>query len=187
MSSLAALWERIEAWYAAQDASELLNPGADEAEIAAAEKELGLSFPPDLRESLLRHDGSADGGWPRGELLSLERIAQERSVWMELLQDGTFDPNSDHNADSDALQAGWWHAGWIPLDTDGGGNSAVVDTAPGPDGQAGQIVDMDHEAGPSGPDYVSLQEYLAAVADELETGEYVVSDDMVMARDEADE
>ncbi|MEU8504415.1 SMI1/KNR4 family protein [Streptomyces brevispora] len=52
-------WDRIESWLArhAPVTHGLLRPPAVLADIAAAELRLGVAFPPDLRESLLRHDG----------------------------------------------------------------------------------------------------------------------------------
>lgn len=167
MSEISAIWERIEAWHKANGQTENLNAGATAEAIAQAEKDMALSFPSELRESLLRHNGSVDGGWPTGELLSLERMADERKVWMDLLQDGTFDDNADHNEGSEVLQPGWWHPAWIPLDADGGGNGAVIDMVPGPQGNVGQVIDMDHEVGPSGPKYVSLTAYLEAMLEQL--------------------
>ena len=171
MSEISAIWERIEAWHAANDQTENLNPGATAEAITQAEKDMGLTFPPEMRESLLRHDGSVDDGWPTGELLSLERMADERKVWMDLLQNGTFDGNASHNESSEALQPGWWNPAWIPLDADGGGNGAVIDLAPGPQGTVGQVIDMDHEVGPSGPKYVSLAAYLEAMLERLSEAE----------------
>lgn len=171
MSEISALWERIEAWHAANGQMENLNAGATAEAIAQAEKDMGLTFPPELRESLLRHDGSVDGGWPTGELLALERMADERKVWMDLLQDGTFDDNADHNEDSQTLQPGWWNPAWIPLDSDGGGNGAVIDMSPGPQGTIGQVIDMDHEVGPSGPKFSSLTAYLEAMLGRLSQAE----------------
>ncbi|WP_339097520.1 SMI1/KNR4 family protein [Deinococcus sp. VB142] len=167
MSEISAVWERIEAWYEAKGQTENLNPSASAEAIAQAEKDMGLTFPTELRESLLRHDGSADGGWPTGELLSLERMADERKVWMDLLQDGTFDGNARHNEGSETLEAGWWNPAWIPLDSDGGGNGAVIDLNPGPQGTVGQVIDMDHEVGPNGPEYPSLAAYLDAMLERL--------------------
>ncbi|MPY66460.1 glucan synthase 1-like protein [Deinococcus sp. SDU3-2] len=187
MSEIEAVWRRIEAWYELHGTSHLLNSGATDQAIAEAEKQLGVSFPAELQESLRRHDGSNVMGWASGELLSLERIASERRIWMELLQDGTFDDNAKHNADSEAVQPGWWNAAWIPLDADGGGNGAVIDMAPGPEGTAGQIIDMDHEVGPNGPQYQSLTEYLEAVADGLEAERFVVYDGAVVSIDEMEE
>ncbi len=114
MSEISAVWERIEAWYEAQGASHLLNPGASAEAIAQAEKQLGLTFPAELTESLMRHDGSAGMSWPGGDLLSLEGIARERSVWMELLESDIFSGNADHNETSTLIQSGWWNPGWIP-------------------------------------------------------------------------
>ncbi|MFE5097389.1 SMI1/KNR4 family protein [Streptomyces sp. NPDC056638] len=52
-------WDRIESWLArhAPVTHGLLRPPAVLADIAAAELRLGVAFPPDLRELLLRHDG----------------------------------------------------------------------------------------------------------------------------------
>ncbi|MCX4625388.1 SMI1/KNR4 family protein [Streptomyces sp. NBC_01443] len=52
-------WARIETWLAQHAAVShgLLRPPALPGDIAAAELRLGVTFPPDLRESLLRHDG----------------------------------------------------------------------------------------------------------------------------------
>ncbi|WP_406096348.1 SMI1/KNR4 family protein [Kitasatospora purpeofusca] len=58
-STVEQSWDRIESWLArhAPVTHGLLRPPALRADIAAAELRLGVAFPPDLRESLLRHDG----------------------------------------------------------------------------------------------------------------------------------
>ncbi|MFJ8434954.1 SMI1/KNR4 family protein [Kitasatospora sp. NPDC094019] len=58
-STVEQSWGRIESWLArhAPATQGLLRPPALPADIAAAELRLGVTFPPDLRESLLRHDG----------------------------------------------------------------------------------------------------------------------------------
>lgn len=178
MSEITAVWEKIEQWYAEQGASHLLNPPASEQEITAAETQLGVSFPDEWRESMLRHNGTAEDGWLYGTLLEVKDIVQRERGWRELLEDGSFDSNVDHDASEgeDATQSGLWVAGWIPLDVDGSSNGSVVDMVPGPHGVEGQILDMDHEVGPSGPQHDSLVEYLQAVLDELESGDYVYHD-----------
>ncbi|MGW6840986.1 SMI1/KNR4 family protein [Streptomyces sp. NPDC054958] len=52
-------WDRIESWLEryAPVTHGLLRPPTRLADIEAAELRLGVTFPPDLRESLLRHDG----------------------------------------------------------------------------------------------------------------------------------
>jgi cell wall assembly regulator SMI1 len=163
------MWRAIEVWYAEQGASHLLNPGAVESDIVAMERRLGVEFPSDYRESLRRHNGSASSGWVRGQLLSLSYMEQERSVWMNLLNDGIFDEYAQCNADNTHVQSGWWNAGWIPLDADGGGNGYFVDASPGPN--LGQVRFMDHEVGPSARP-CTLVEYLQGVLDNLHSGNY---------------
>ncbi|MER5736719.1 MULTISPECIES: SMI1/KNR4 family protein [unclassified Streptomyces] len=56
-------WTRIDAWlreHAPRTFATLRPPAGDE-EIAAAQQELGVVFPPDLVASLLRHDGAVEG------------------------------------------------------------------------------------------------------------------------------
>ncbi|MFE6750629.1 SMI1/KNR4 family protein [Kitasatospora purpeofusca] len=58
-STVEQSWDRIESWLArhAPVTHGLLRPPALPTDIEAAELRLGVAFPPDLRESLLRHDG----------------------------------------------------------------------------------------------------------------------------------
>lgn len=174
---LAEIWGRIEAYFERHDIPGL-NPGADQAAVDAAERQLGVSFPPELRESLARHDGVDEGSWPYGSLLGVEGILSEAQVWLELLDNGSFEGWSPDAAEQNgaALQPGWWVRGWIPLDADGGGNGHVVDAVPGPDGHVGQILDMDHEVGPSGPVFPSITAYLQDVADGIGNGSMVWRD-----------
>ncbi|MFG2921854.1 SMI1/KNR4 family protein [Streptomyces sp. NPDC048305] len=56
-------WTRIDAWlseHAPRTLATLLPP-AEVEEIAAAQEELGVTFPPDLVASLLRHNGALEG------------------------------------------------------------------------------------------------------------------------------
>lgn len=165
-----AAWARIESAFEAAGVADQLHAGASAEDIEAMERALDATFPDQLRRSLARHNGADD--WPTGELLSLDRIQDEAKVWRELLADGTFDDNADHDASEGTgeVKRGWWVQGWIPLDADGAGNGAAVDTDPGPEGEVGQIVDMDHEVGPSGPKFASVADYLADLAGEIESG-----------------
>ena len=59
MGVVTEAWARIEEWLARHTpaSAAALAPPADPADIAAAEAALGLAFPPELVESLRRHDG----------------------------------------------------------------------------------------------------------------------------------
>lgn len=165
-------WERIEAAFTAAGIRHALNDPASPEAIDALESELGLTLPPELRESLERHDGTTDGDWPGGALLGVNGIQGEAKVRRELVEDNTFADAADHDASNGkgSIKPGWWNLGWIPLDADGGGNGKVVDADPGENGVVGQVLDMDHEVGPSGPYFGSVSDYLKDIADRIESG-----------------
>ena len=102
------IWTRIENWLAdnAPEILENLNPGATEEEIKRTEEFLGVSFPEDFKDSYLIHNGqkpyvdTPDGQqWKdyclmdMWQLLSLDRIKHEWSIWKELLDTGGLGDN----------------------------------------------------------------------------------------------
>lgn len=178
LTALDAAWQVLEAWYAARGADHLLRPGADEDTVARLEEQLGATLPPQWRASLARHDGSVEGGWPTGKLLSCEGILAETTIWRGLLRAGTFRDSRPEAPGNAALRPLWWHHQWICLDADGGGNGAMVDLAPGPQGVVGQVLEMDHETGPSGPLAHDLALYLVEMA--LQLNEVTVEDDTLV-------
>lgn len=163
---LERVWMSIEQWYVEHGAAELLNTGATEDALASLQQALGLDLPDELRRSLQRHDGSREGGWPGGELMSCERIIAETQNWRRSLESGGFAGFEPDETDP-AIEPVWWHHGWIWFDTDGGGNGSAIDLAPPPGGHTGQLIDIDHERGPSGPVASNLVERLEQVADGL--------------------
>ena len=102
------IWTRIENWLAdnAPEILENLNPGATEEEIKRTEEFLGISFPEDVKDSDRIHNGqkpyvdTPDGQqWKdyclidMWQLLSLDRIKHEWSIWKELLDTGGLGDN----------------------------------------------------------------------------------------------
>ena len=168
-------WDRIDAWYKQNAPKYELPKGATDAELDELAKKLNVTLPEELRVSLKRHNGFEDGKWPKGCLCSADRVPKEWEVWTDCLRDGDFD---DEEVESDGtFQAKWWVEAWVPIDADGGGNGFVIDLAPGPKGKIGQILFMDHEAGPSGPTHPDYAAYLEEIADQLEKGRYVMTED----------
>ena len=175
------IWNRIEAWLNANapEVAAGLNPPASPDELADTERELGVRFPESVRASFLRHDGQSPDspglldGW---EWLSLERVRTEWRVWKELLDDGTF-AESESDADGLQVQREWWHPAWIPLTYSGSGDHHCVDLAPGPLGTPGQIIEMWHDEGSRGVVAPSFEAWLADFANELEAGEFTLSDE----------
>lgn len=68
-----------------------LRPGATEADIAAAEAELGVPLPEDVRAIHRDHDGCSEALLDGREYLSLGRMVSEWRVWRDLLQRGCFE------------------------------------------------------------------------------------------------
>lgn len=171
MSEVSALWQRIEAWYEAQGALHLLNPGASAEAIAEAEKQLGLSFPAELKESLLRHDGTKYWGWPFGDLSNLQHIM---SIDTSLRQSGNESyPYITRNAPSKCLtsfEKAWWIYGWLNIDEDGNGNGFTMDVLSEP--SPGQIIFVNREEGKNSIKYDSFKEYLESVLNALQSGKY---------------
>lgn len=115
-----AIWERIEVAIERLKASKLKLKGpASMKVIQATEKSLGVSFPEDVRESLLIHNGqpsSADGLFGSFSLLPAAECAKEANAWNDLDASGEF-----------RTQPGKWKRGWIPLTSDGGGDNHCID------------------------------------------------------------
>jgi cell wall assembly regulator SMI1 len=78
----------------------------------------------------------------------------------------------------------WWHPKWIPLTSDGCGNSHCLDLNPGPTGAVGQIIIMWHDD-PSRPvEAGSFRIWLEQFATDLESGKYVyLKNEGVMKKD----
>ena len=145
MKTITEIWLQLESW--AKENKVQFNPGATETDIVRLETELSFTVPDQMRESLLRHNGVSDEQWAYWELLSVDGIIRETKLWRTLVADGTLGEN-DFEPESQ-LQPYWWGPGFIAITADGGGNGMVIDMEPGDTGTTAQIVDMDHEIGPS--------------------------------------
>lgn len=168
--SVASLWRQIEELLAAKRRGEdmMLRPPATEAQIAAAERALGVDFPEDFRESLRIHDGQDDSC----QVMWLP-IAQRLGSLASLVQcwkdDRTYyEPDAeDHVSEDGTVRTVHQHPKHIPIagsaywDYD----RLMLDFAPGPKGQVGQVIarnDIDIEL--VAPTFRDL---LAQVAEQL--------------------
>ena len=172
------IWQRIEAVLRAT-APELcdLSDGASVGEIAAVEARLGFALPTDIRESYAVHNGSGGAcilpqyyaDQVNGvNLLSLEEAECDRGIWIDLLDGGAFEGNEARP--EGPVKAEWWNRRWLPITSDGGGNSLCIDLDPAPGGTVGQVIDHDHETGPSVVVANSFRAFLEGYAADLETG-----------------
>ena len=129
-----------------------------------------------MRASFALHNGTIDGGFllHHGELLSLQQILQLHSQYLKWQTEENWGLGEDYHAEyiDGPIQPFWWHPSRLPL-TDNSGDGVMIDFAPAPGGQVGQIVEFDHEVGPRRVFAASFGQWLNDLADGLENGEYI--------------
>lgn len=174
------VWDRLEKALkaAAPDVKKSLKKGATEAKITKLEQALGATLPAELRASLLRHDGQTDGVdglFPEdhiedmaGEfvLLSAAEMASAWRMWQELIAGGEF--AGSKTTPGKGVRTSWWHPGWAPVATDGGGDYLCVDLAPAKGGTVGQVVHLKHDSGDRPRVAKSLADLLATLCKHYE-------------------
>jgi cell wall assembly regulator SMI1 len=181
---LQLLWLRIETWLSrsAPHAWQMLRPGASEGEIQQAETTMDITLPKDFKASCHLHNG----GYvidlvTEMTILPLKDIVDEWQMFKELEDVGTWsDADIPYYFQEDRLgwqtgpiQPVWWHQRWIPIGRDRAGNNCCLDLVPAPGGSVGQVIDRDHEAGPSRVLASRFLDLLSTFAQDLEAGKYV--------------
>lgn len=188
--SVRQTWDRLRRWFATHlpEVLDSLNRGATQKQIRQLESLTRRPLPDDLRESLQIHNGESvewiekDGvtiftGCIFGlQLLSADRIADNWEVVRRADRDGA-ESKWAASCPEGAVQLCESHPGWIPLTCDGSGNHLGVDLAPGLKGTWGQVITF----GPDDPEHCvaanSWGEFLADVADDLEAGNYTITEE----------
>lgn len=135
-----------------------LNPPATEQKIAAAEAEIGFTFPDDLRQLYRAADGQRDSleVVPRApktaagpmfgayEFVPLESALREYRSWKSIRDEAGAEFASTYDWTTaragDPVHPDYWRPGWFPFALDGGGNAYAVDLSPAPGGTYGQII-----------------------------------------------
>jgi cell wall assembly regulator SMI1 len=175
------VWERIEAWLAANIPSITagLNPPASSRELIKTERLLGLRFPEDLRQSYLRHNGQcgrSHGLFTGNPWYPLEEVRNDWQMRQDKLDSGEF-KGERSCADGVTVRTDWWHPRWIPI-TYMDCERHYVDLAPGPEGRVGQVVGVWHDGWARAVVAGSFREWLTDFANDLETGWIVVCKDI---------
>lgn len=150
-----------------------LNPGLTEAEIEDA-TDIAAS------EQLKQLYALANGESRKGigfffglRFMPIDELARTAQMWRdiaysdpELAEDGEF-----HSSDPDgAITAKYINPGWIAFADDFGSNHLSVDTAPGPAGTAGQVINSGRDEERKRVIAGSLASFLGWMADALEQG-----------------
>lgn len=178
-ASVADTWKRIDAWLKTHNPklAKALNKGVTDKEIAQAEAKLGVKLPSDFKESYQLHNGQKEGDLippPNNNdsgyiLLPLKDILNEWKMWKGLIDKGEF--ANDESNPAKGIRTDWWHPGWIPFASNGGGDSFCIDLAPAKGGKAGQIITMNHESAERELLAPSFAAWLATLAEDLENVE----------------
>lgn len=176
------IWDRIEDWSRANAPRVHASfcPGATLESVIETEKFLGVTFPRDVRDSYLIHDGQTEDGvgfidgW---DFLSLERIRREWQVWKTLLDGGHFEGYS--SLPDEGIRSEWWNDGWVPLTCKGAGDNHCLDLNPEDGGEPGQILLMWHDDAVRTRIAGSFRVRRRQFADDLEAGRYVYPEDDV--------
>ncbi|MCK8676410.1 SMI1/KNR4 family protein [Streptomyces lichenis] len=159
-------WDRIDEWLRenAPRTFATLGPPAGEEETAAAEEELGVTFPPDLVASLLRHDGAPECA----EAFRFSTHDRLLSV-SEIVGDTRSPRGTDEDLDEEEAEDYWIDAypksGSYGVTADG----LTIDCRRG-QGSHGAIGRFFDESGTDFGRADSLGAYLAEPADQLESG-----------------
>jgi|SRR5579863_3120862 len=189
MDTIQLLWQRIEAWMNAQAprSRQKLLPGASEMEIQLAETTMGCIFPEDFKASYRLHNGGYTIDMvTEMDILSLKDIIAEWLMLKELAEIGTWSDRVPYYFTGKVVQSGWqtgpiqpfwWNLHWIPFGRDRAGNVCCLDLTPAIGGIIGQIIDWDHEVGPSRVLASSILELLSTFVNDLEAGVYVDTGD----------
>lgn len=179
--SVAEAWKRLEAALKSRvpEIRKSLKKPATEKQLATIEKKLGVTLPAEVRESYLTHNGQTDDAdeivpakdeWGEGyRLLPLAEVTPEWEQWKELLDSGEFE--GQESDPPQEVRNDWWNAGWIPIASDGGGNSICVDLNPTKKGTLGQLISMSHETGDREVLAKSMAVWLADLAQQWESAE----------------
>lgn len=177
-------WGRIEASLRNSLPDEYLPEGASDAQIARAERHLGVHFPKELRELYQVHDGSnaiwlCEGGFLmplelaskyKNKRLVVPSVVKVWSRWDEMVKEGRFaDLKSVPSA---PVKADWWNPKWIPIADNQEGDHICIDMDPAKGGTIGQVFDFWHEKGARELLAENIAEWLLSVAKDLEDGKF---------------
>jgi cell wall assembly regulator SMI1 len=166
------LFDRIHVWLAANapDTLTAFAPGATEDAIRAAEQELGVRLPDDVREAYRIHDGCFANFLHSEEWCSLEGMLSGRGMLKELLDGGAFAPN--RGRPHGPIRAKWYHPSWLPISNSGFGYYFCLDMAPTSRGVVGQVIRFCHDEEGRYLQAKGFREWVARFVAGLEAGRY---------------
>ncbi len=181
-------WQKIENWIKENHPIVLdtLNPGATKQDLSELENILGLDLPEDFKNFISIHNGQ---NWTHlnlfdsDRLLSTEDIIRDWQHWKNVLPE--IDANCremyGHPASSTpdiGIKDDWWNLSWIPITSNGSGDSYCIDLDPTSEGNQGQIIRMWHDVPERELIATSFRDWIYDYINDLESGVYESSNDI---------
>ncbi|MCC7423874.1 MAG: ankyrin repeat domain-containing protein [Planctomycetaceae bacterium] len=156
-----------------------LRKPALESQLAELERKVGLALPRELREAYLTFNGQKSGGYeifpapdPDEERFFWLSVAEVASEWQVFQDVSEADGNPPRSADP-GVRESWWHKGWLPFVSNGGGDVICIDMAPAKGGSKGQVIIVSHESAPRRRLANSFLEFLDATVESIESHDTV--------------
>ena len=168
-------WTRIINWLSenAPDMINNINNGANLKEIDHLNYIIDIRLPDDFIDFYTIHNGQVP--YTKGlidgeELLSIERIVDEWSIWKGLINSNAFVgivSNPDIGIKND-----WYNKFWIPITYDGAGNHYCIDLDPAEGGTKGQVIRVWHDNAQRSMEASSFRKWISFFVEDIEEGRY---------------
>lgn len=146
------LWRRFENWlyeHTPVFCRWPLAPGASERDVRAFERMIGAKLPADVRQSYLRHNGSAGvrllSVVGEGEWVTLSEAARHWTFFQRIRPD--LEAAGFLETPKGPMKKVHISPGWIPISDNSGGDHLCVDLDPAEGGKVGQLFSYWHEYG----------------------------------------
>jgi len=181
-------WDRIESWIKVNHPSMIstLNIGATIEDLRQLENKLGQILPEDFKKFLEVHNGQTwthlnlfDGD----RLLDTENIFCDWDTWKKVLPEIDADCTATYGQPASSspdkgIKDDWWNMSWIPITSNGSGDSYCIDLDPTPEGTRGQIIRMLHDHPSREVIAQSFRDWIYAFVNDLERNVYEPSNDI---------
>ena len=160
-----------------------LNEGASHLDFEKLEDLIGAILPDDFKRLYALHNGQKNYNPPfyyTEELLSIDRMIEEWTVWKQLLDDKHFQHPDGTPYTSEPhphIKNNWWNPKWIPITYDGNGNHLCLDLDPANGGFYGQIIRMWHDDSEPSVEAFSTEDLFNQYLKKLKSGDLYYSDD----------
>lgn len=184
-----AAWQKIKNWIEANHPVMLttLNDGASSLDFQRLEALTEKELPEDFKGFYRVHNGQNRTTYLNlfdGDLLlEIDCIIDDWQTWKIVLPEinancrAMFDQPAASSPDK-GIKSDWWNLAWVPITTNGSGDSYCLDLDPSAEGTYGQIIRMWHDNPQRELIAPSFREWIYSFISDLEKGVYESSNNV---------